>query len=118
MINMPPIKYKNEANKKLSLSGFAMMPTMEKTTDATSKTKASQSLSTGIKYSSNAAKNVFIDCAIAANIKLLLSAKRNVRSPFLILSISMIIRMPIKKKPANKIVDLKSSSKCMNCSPA
>ncbi len=83
-----------------------------------SKTKASHSLSTGIKYNSSAARNVFIDCAIEAKIKLLLSAKRNVRSPFLILSISIIIRIPIKKKPANKMVDLKSSSKCMNCSPA
>ena len=115
---MPPIKYKSEANKKLGLSGFAIIPTMEKITDAMSKANASHSLSTGIKYSSSAAKNVFIDWAIEANIKLLLSAKRNVRSPFLILSISMIIRMPIKKKPANKMVDLKSSSRYMNCSPA
>lgn len=106
MINIPPIKYKSDAKVKLSLSGFATIPPTATTIDDKNKMIASQSLFTGMKYSSKAAKNVFIECAIAASTSPFLSDIRNVRSPFLILNTSMIIRMPIRKNPANNMVDL------------
>ena len=118
MIKIPPNRYNNEANEKLSLSGFTIIPATEKTTDDKNNMAPKSNLFTGIKKSNSAAKNVFIDCAIEANTKLFFSSKINVRSPFLILKTSTIILMPIRKKPANNMVDLKSFSKCMNCSLA
>ncbi len=106
MITIPPIKYKSEANVKLILSGLATRPPTAITNDTTNKMAASQSLFTGMKYSNNAAKKVFIECAIAASTSPFLSVIRNVRSPFLTLSTSIIIRMPIRKNPANNMVDL------------
>ena len=106
MINIPPIKYKSDANVKLSLSGLAIIPPIATNADAIHKIMASHGLFTGIKKSNKAAKNVFIECAIAANTSPFLSVIRNVRSPFLILRVSIIIRMPIRKKPAKSTVDL------------
>ena len=82
MINIPPIKYKSEAKVKLCLSGLATMPPIAIIIDTTNKLVASKSLFTGMKYSNNAAKKVFIECAMAASTSPFLSVIKNVRSTF------------------------------------